>query len=128
MLRATLEGNQEALSWLRGNESTFVQRENRERNVTLIDFENLNNNLFHVTDEWAQQGTARSNRADVVFLINGIPVAIVEAKNANKQDRLALGVEQIRRYHNETPQMFTTAQLFGVTQLHDLFYGVTTKA
>ncbi len=125
LLHATLEGNQEALSWLRGEQSTFVHHENRERNVTLIDFENPNNNLFHVTDEWVQQGTARRNRADVVFLINGIPVAIVEAKNANKQDGLALGVEQIRRYHNETPQMFTTAQLFGVTQLHDLFYGVT---
>ena len=125
LLHPTLEGNQEALSWLRGNESIFVQHENRERNVTLIDFENPNNNLFHVTDEWAQQGTARRNRADVVFLINGIPVAMVEAKNANKPDGLALGVEQIRRYHNETPQMFTTAQLFGVTQLHDLFYGVT---
>ena len=125
LLYATLEGNQEALSWLRGNESIFVQHENRERNVTLIDFENPNNNLFHVTDEWAQQGTARRNRADVVFLINGIPVAVVETKNVGKSDGLALGVEQIRRYHNETPQMFTTAQLFGVTQLHDLFYGVT---
>ncbi len=65
------------------------------------------------------------NRADVVFLINGIPVAIVETKSADKRDGLALGVEQIRRYHDETPEMFTTAQLFGVTQLLDFFYGVT---
>ena len=125
LLHATLEGNQVALSWLRENESIFVQNENRERNVTLIDFENPNNNLFHVADEWEQQGAAHRNRADVVFLINGIPVAVVEAKNTNKRDGLALGVEQIRRYHAETPQMFTTAQIFGVTQLHDFFYGVT---
>ena len=125
LINATLEGNQEALSWLRGEQSTFVQNENRQRNVTPIDFENLNNNLFHVTDEWEQQGTAYGNRADVMFLINGIPVAVVETKNANKTDGIALGVEQIRRYHNETPEMFTTAQLFGVTQLHDFFYGVT---
>ncbi len=51
LLYATLEGNQEALSWLRGNESIFVQHESRERNVTLIDFENPNNNLFHVTTD-----------------------------------------------------------------------------
>ena len=125
LLSATLEGNQEALFWMRGEKPTFVASENRNRNVTLIDFENLNNNLFHVTDEWTQQGVVESNRADVVFLINGIPVAIVEAKNAGKPDGLALGVEQIRRYHNETPEMFTTAQLFGVTQLLDFFYGVT---
>ena len=62
-----------------------------------------------------------SNRADVVFLINGIPIAVVETKSANKRDGLAEGVEQIRRYHRETPEMFTTAQLFGVTELHRLF-------
>ena len=125
LLHATLEGNQDALSWLRGEQSAFVQNENRERNVTLIDFENSNNNLFHVTDEWEQQNAAHRNRADVVFLINGIPVAVVETKNAGKPDGLAVGVEQIRRYHHETPEMFITAQLFGVTQLLDFFYGVT---
>ena len=125
LLNATLEGNQEALLWMRGVKSTFVPSKSLERNVTLIDFENPDNNLFHVTDEWEQQNAAHRNRADVVFLINGIPVAIVETKNAGKPDGLALGVDQIRRYHNETPEMFTTAQLFGVTQLLDFFYGVT---
>ena len=125
LFKPTLEGNHEALLWIRGEKSTFVPSENRECNVTLIDFEHLENNLFHVTDEWEQQSAVHVNRADVVFLINGIPVAIVEAKSANKLDGLALGVEQIRRYHNETPEMFTTAQLFGVTQLMDFFYGVT---
>ena len=125
LLSATLEGNQEALFWMRGEKPTFVANENRNRNVTLIDFENPENNLFHVTDEWEQQNAAHRNRADVVFLVNGMPVAIVEAKNAGKPDGLALGVEQIRRYHSEMPEMFTTAQLFGVTQLLDFFYGVT---
>ena len=125
LLNPTLEGNQDALSWLRGEQSIFVPDEDRYRNVTLIDYDNPDNNLFHVTDEWTQKGAVHRNRADVVFLINGIPVAVVETKSANKQDGLAEGVEQIRRYHNETPEMFTTAQLFGVTQMLDLFYGVT---
>ncbi len=125
LLRPTLEGNQDALSWLRGERSIFVLAENRERNVTLIDFENPDNNLFHVTDEWTQRGTVHRNRADVLFLINGIPVAIVETKSANKRDGLEEGVEQIRRYQGETPEMFTTAQLFGVTHMHHFLYGVT---
>ena len=78
-----------------------------------------------MTDEWTQQGVVHRNRADVVFLINGIPVAVVETKSANKRDGLAEGVDQIRRYHDETPEMFTTAQLFGVTQMLDFYYGVT---
>ena len=125
LLNPTLEGNQDALSRLRGEKPVFVPAENRNRNVTLIDFENPDNNLFHVTDEWTQKGVVHRNRADVVFLINGIPVVVVETKSANKQDGLAEGVDQIRRYHNETPEMFTVAQLFGVTQMFDFFYGVT---
>ena len=125
LLNPTLEGNQDALSRLRGEKPVFVPAENRNRNVTLIDFENPDNNLFHVTDEWTQKGVVHRNRADVVFLINGIPVVVVETKSANKQDGLAEGVEQIRRYHDETPEMFTVAQLFGVTHMHDFLYGVT---
>ena len=125
LIKSTLEGNQDALSWIHGRESTFVHSENRQRNVTLIDFENPDNNLFHVTDEWKQRGVTYTNRADAVFLINGIPIAVVETKSAHKQDGLSQGVDQIRRYHHETPEMFTTAQIFGVTQLMDFFYGVT---
>ena len=124
-LRPMLEGNEDALSRLRGERSIFVPDENRERNVTLIDYDNPDNNLFHVTDEWTQGGTVHRNRADVVFLINGMPVAIVETKSANKRDGLEEGVEQIRRYHRETPEMFIAAQLFGVTQMLNFFYGVT---
>ena len=125
LLRPTLEGNQDALSWLRGEESVFVPDEDRYRNVTLIDYDTPDNNLFHATDEWTQKGAVHRNRADVVFLINGIPVAIVETKSAGKRDGLEIGVEQIRRYHQETPEMFTVVQLFGVTQMLELFYGVT---
>ena len=125
LLKPGLEGNKDALSWLRGEQSIFVQSDNREWNVTLIDYEIPDNNLFQVTDEWRQKSVVHQNRADVVFLINGIPVAVVETKAAHKRDGLAEGVEQIRRYHDETPELFTTAQLFGVTQMLDFFYGVT---
>ena len=125
LLNPTLEGNRDALSWLRGERSIFVPSQDRERNVALIDFDTPDSNLFHVTDEWRQRNAVYRNRADVVFLINGIPVAVVETKNPQSRDGLETGVEQIRRYHRETPEMFTFAQLFGVTHLLDFFYGVT---
>ena len=40
LLKPTIEGNRDALAWLRGEQSVFVPAENRERNVHLIDFEN----------------------------------------------------------------------------------------
>ena len=93
LLKTTLKGNQEAISWMHGKESIFVHSENRQRNVTLIDFEHPDNNLFHVTDEWEQKGVVHTNRADVVLLINGIPVIVVETKPADKRDGLEDGVE-----------------------------------
>ena len=125
LINPTLAGNREVLAWLRGEQSIFVPDQRRERNVALIDFDTPDDNLFHVTDEWWQKNVRHRNRADVVFLINGIPVAVVETKNPQSRDGLETGVEQIRRYHRETPEMFTFAQLFGVTHLLDFFYGVT---
>ena len=125
LLNPTIEGNRDALSWLQGEQSVFVPEENRERNVRLIDFDDMENNVFHVTDEWRQKGTVFANRADVVFLINGIPVAVAETKSASKRDGLSEGVDQMRRYHRETPEMFIATQVFEVTQLLDFFYGVT---
>lgn len=124
-LKTNIEGNRDALDWLRGEGSVFVPEESRERNVTLIDFDNLKNNLFHVTDEWRHKGIVFANRADVVYLINGIPVAVAETKAATKRDAVAIGVEQFRRYHRETPEMLVAPQVFQVTQLLDFYYGVT---
>jgi len=125
LLRPSIEGNMDALSWLRGEQSVFVTSESRERNVRLIDFRNPENNIFQVTDEWRHRGAAFANRADVVFLINGIPVAVAETKSAHKPDGLADGMAQIRRYHQETPEMLVAPQLFEVTQLIKFFYGTT---
>jgi type I restriction enzyme R subunit len=125
LLKPTIVGNHEAHAWLRGEQSVFVPDEKRERNIRVIDFDHPENNVYHVTDEWWQKSTVFRNRADVVFLINGLPVALAETKDAGKQDGLSLGVDQIRRYHRETPEMFVATQVFEVTQLLDFFYGVT---
>jgi type I restriction enzyme R subunit len=105
--------------------SVFVAEENRERNVRLVDYDHPDNNILHVTTEWAHRSTVFRNRADVIFLINGIPVACAETKGAGKPNGLGIGVQQIRRYHSETPEMLTSAQVFEVTQLLDFLYGVT---
>ena len=128
LLPATIEGNRDALTWLRGEGSVYVPEERRERNVTLIDYADLSCNDFAVTDEWVQRGPVFRNRADVVFLVNGVPVAICETKNATHAQGAAEGVEQIRRYHRETPELFTTTQVFEVTQLFDFLYGATWAA
>jgi len=124
-VRNNIEGNAEVLAWLRGERSIFVESQKRQRNVTLIDFSHPTENVFHVTDEWQFTNGKYRNRADVMFLINGIPVAVVETKSAAKKDGIDEGVTQIRRYHRETPELMTAPQVFDVTHLIDFYYGVT---
>ncbi len=124
-VRTNIEGNAEALEWLRSERTVFVEAEKRHRNVTVIDFEHPANSVFHVTDEWEYTNGQFTNRADVMFLINGIPVAVVETKAATKADGLEIGVKQIRRYHRETPELMALPQVFDITHLVQFFYGVT---
>ena len=125
LLPATIEGHRDALAWLRGERSVFVPAEHRERNVRLIDFADPDNSVFQVTAEWPQKALVYRNRADVVFLINGVPVAVAETKSAHKPGGLEKGVDQIRRYRRETPVLVLSAQLVEVTRLLEFCYGPT---
>jgi type I restriction enzyme R subunit len=125
-VRNSIEGNAEILAWLRGERSVHVAGEKRQRQVRLIDYENVDQNVFQVSPEWEYtSGSSKPNRADVMFLINGIPVALVETKSAKKPEGLEQALVQIRRYHRETPEMLTTPQVFDITHLIEFYYGVT---
>lgn len=124
-VRNNIEGNSEILAWLRGERSLYIESEKRNRNITLIHYANATKNEFHVTEEWQYTNGSHTNRADDVFLINGIPVAVVEAKSAKKHNAMEEALIQIRRYHKETPEMVTMPQVFDFTQLLEFFYGVT---
>ena len=71
-VRSSIEGNSDVLRYLKGEKSVYHERERREVNIKLIDFENITNNRFHVTDEWQYTNGTYTNRGDVILLINGI--------------------------------------------------------
>lgn len=128
-LPASIEGNRELLSWLRGERAWYDETEKRHRAVTLIDFDHTADNVFHVTWEWKIKPPARKgNRADVMFVVNGLPVVIVEHKNPKDGDAIERAIKQLRRYELETPELLATTQLFNVTHLLDYWYGVTWNA
>jgi len=124
---ATIQGNLDVWEHLRGIKTVFVEEQEQERNVRFLDLDNIENNTFHVTDEWRFQprSDAPAIRFDVAFSINGIPLILIEAKAAHKKDGMSEALEQIRRYHEEGPETLAVLQLFGITHLHQFLYGAT---
>lgn len=132
LLPNNIEGNLQAWEYLKGLKTVFVSQENRERNVKIID-KNAGNNIFHVTDEFSYTNGMHTNRYDVVFLINGIPILFVETKavakffgdNTERESIITEALEQVKRYHRETPEAMTLFQLFLVTNIIHFLYSTT---
>lgn len=94
-------------------------------NLKYIDWENFNNNLFHVTEEYyvESQDKAHKARPDIVLFINGIPFAVIECKTPFVS--VDQGIEQMVR--NQTidyiPQLFKFTQILMSTNKNAVKYG-----
>jgi len=125
LLRTDIFGNRDFLKYLREGQKFYCKAENRELDLKLIGYDVISNNVYEVTEEFYYNNGHFGNREDVVFLINGIPVLVIECKNATKDEAIALGIDQVRRYHDETPEMFVPQQIFTATESIGFSYGVT---
>jgi len=121
----TIEGNLQAWEYLKGLKTVFVPKEKRERNVRFIDSENLANNTFHVTDEFRFSNGTQSIKGDLVFLVNGLPVFIIETKASHKLEGMAEALDQMRRYHREGPELMALMQVYAITHILRFYYGAT---
>lgn len=124
-IRPSIEGNMAVWEYLCGRRTVFVEREKRERNLQVIDPDNIDRNTFHVTEEFSFFNGRHRIRPDVVFLVNGLPVLIIEAKAATRLEGISEALEQVRRYHREGPELMALAQVYGLTHSIHLHYGAT---
>lgn len=124
-LPTDIYGNRDFLTYLRNQGKYFYAAENRELDLKLIDYDDSTQNTYEVTQEFYIHNGKYGIREDVVFLINGIPILVIECKNANKDEAIALGIDQIRRYHSETPELFVPQMIFTATEAIGFSYGVT---
>lgn len=79
-LHSDIHGNREFLDYLRNQGKFFHKDENRERDLLLIDYDRPERNVYEVTEEFYWHNGRYGNREDVVFLINGIPITLSNAR------------------------------------------------
>lgn len=71
--------------------------------LNYIDWKNPDNNIFHVTEEFAvtRFGMADSYRPDIVLFVNGIPLCVIECKRPDIKDSLEQAISQHLRNQQE---------------------------
>ena len=77
-----VKANEEFTAWLTGERSMPFGARGEHVTIRLIDFEDLERNHYVVTTQFTVRAGATEKRADLVLLVNGIPLVVIEAKTA----------------------------------------------
>ena len=76
--------------------------------VRLVDFESVDNNDFVVVSQLTVRGANHSKRTDLVLYINGLPLVLIELKNAaDESATVQTAFHQVQTYIESIPQLFT---------------------
>ncbi len=82
----------------------------------LIDFENVANNSFIAVNQFTIVENKRNRRPDIIIFINGIPLAVIELKNAvNENTTLTHAYNQLQTYKKDIPSLFRTNSLLVIS-------------
>ncbi|MBW4361080.1 type I restriction endonuclease subunit R [Flavobacterium taihuense] len=81
--------------------------------IKLIDFNNFNNNSFHVTTELTCKNGDEEFRPDITLLINGIPLVFIEVKKPNNKN----GIIEERNRINDRFKNRKFKRFANITQL-----------
>lgn len=93
-------------------------------NLRYIDWDNPQNNVFHVTEEFAVDSQDRQHNArpDIVLFINGIPFAVIECKAPHIPVDEAVGQMIRNQQAAYIPQLFKFAQFVVATNKNAVKY------
>lgn len=96
-------------------------------NLKYIDWDNWDNNLFHVTEEYAveSQDKQHNARPDIVLFINGIPFAVIECKAPHVSVDQAVEQTIRNQQADYIPQLFKYAQIVMATNKNAVKYATT---
>ena len=82
----------------------------------LIDFETPDNNDWLVVNQFTVTEGTKTRRPDLVLFVNGLPLAVVELKNAaNEGAPMWSAYDQLQTYKSEIPTLFRYNELLVVS-------------
>ncbi|MEK7463162.1 MAG: type I restriction endonuclease, partial [Patescibacteria group bacterium] len=97
------------------------------RDYKIVDFDNLENNHFVVTNQFYFEGVTENIRPDVMVFLNGLPICDIEAKSptASSSVNFENAIDQLKRYERVAPKLFLPNCLNIATDGLKIVYGAT---
>lgn len=119
-----VKANEEFFKWMCGEKTMPFGENNRHVPVKLIDFDDILNNTYFVTNQYRVH-SRETKIPDIVLLINGLPVVIGEAKTPIRPSVSWLdGAHEIHDiYENAVPQLFVPNILSFATEGKTFYFG-----
>ena len=96
--------------------STQQDGDERGERVWLIDFTHPDNNEFVVANQFTVIENHQNKRPDLVLFINGLPLVVIELKNATDENAtLKAAYQQLDTYKHTIPSLFNTNALLVIS-------------
>lgn len=98
--------NEEFSKWIRNEKTLPLGDDGEHVSIKLIDFDNIKNNQFVITTQYIFKA-GQERRADIVLLVNGIPLVVGEAKTPVRPAISWVdGAIQLEEYQHSIPEIF----------------------
>jgi type I restriction enzyme R subunit len=120
-----IRANEEFTAWLRGERSMPFGQNNEHVPVRLIDFDSLDQNQYVVTQQFTFRAGSAERRADLVLLVNGLPLVLIEAKTPTRSAVSWVdGALQVHDdYEKHVPELFVCNVFSVATEGKEYRYG-----
>ena len=120
-----VKANEEFAAWLTGEKSMPFGEHGEHVTIKLIDFDDLEQNQYVVTQQYTFRAGKTEKRADLVLLINGIPLVLIEAKTPvrSSQSWLDGALKVHDDYERNVPEFFVPNVFSIATEGKEYRYG-----
>ena len=122
-----IESNREFLQVMRNGVDVVDGETRKTKNYKIVDFDELDNNHFVVTNQMYFAGNAENIIPDMLVFLNGIPVVDIEAKSptASEQVDYTKGIGQLKRYERNAKNLYLSSCFNIATDGFKTVYGAT---
>jgi type I restriction enzyme, R subunit len=120
-----VKANEVFAEWLTGEKSMPFGKDGEHVTIKLIDFENPAQNHYVVTQQFTFRAGKTEKRADIVLLVNGMPLVVIEAKTPVRASQSWLdGALQVHDdYEQNVPELFVPNVFSVATEGKEFRYG-----